>query len=400
MSKPRLASARSCQRHGHLWALLGVLIAVSWMWAPEVALAQQSAAERAAELNDEGKRLWKEEKDVASAAEKFRQATLLSPEGRYYFNLCYSLHQLSRYRDALTACEAVERNSTDEALLEKTRVVIADLRQRLPKTEPNPNVDPDPNVDPGPDPNTSDPYDPNTGEPVVDPDDPDQPDPNDPDDPDQPYEPPPPGGDGAPSYPDSGPPPEPLPELERVVGSSDDYNWSLGASLGFISASVGRDGLYGGTGAAVKLDANFIVVPDRKVGLQGYLGISSASGGEIDDGVQLFDVGGAIYKHFRRGRFYITPTVGGHFSLIQPDATVEAAATVGLHTQVALSLIIGPQRRHVFSVAPALNIYFPASGEDAMAIGLDESSVTLGMSIGYTLRFMTPFGQSPLIILE
>ncbi|GAB4539641.1 MAG: hypothetical protein Tsb0020_53260 [Haliangiales bacterium] len=51
-------------------------------------------------------------------------------------------------------------------------------------------------------------------------------------------------------------------------------------------------------------------------------------------------------------------------------------------------------------MAPALNIYFPASGEEAMLIGLDESSVTLGMSFGYTLRFMTPFGQSPLIILE
>jgi hypothetical protein len=51
-----------------------------------------------------------------------------------------------------------------------------------------------------------------------------------------------------------------------------------------------------------------------------------------------------------------------------------------------------------------LNIYLPAqqgtSDFDPMAYGLDKGAATWGLSVGYTLRFATPFGSKPVFTLE
>jgi hypothetical protein len=57
-------------------------------------------------------------------------------------------------------------------------------------------------------------------------------------------------------------------------------------------------------------------------------------------------------------------------------------------------------RNHVLSVTPALNLYAAASQVDAAFYGLDEPSLTFGVTVGYTLRFMEPFGMGPIFVLE
>jgi hypothetical protein len=396
-------------------ARLPFLLVFVFLLGSPLPAAAQSAAERAAQVNAEGKKLWKEKKDVAGAVEKFRQATMLSPEGRYYFNLCYALHQLGHYREALTACRAVETNGADPDVLEKAAIVIEDLEKRVPPDEgtgdPGPGEgtgDPGPGEgtgDPGPGEGTGDPGpgegtgDPGTGEGTGDPGtgegtgDPGYGQ-----------------GTGEPGYNQGYPegqgpgyPPAPLPGLEQAAPPTDEYSWSLGADLGFAAASVGRADFYGGTAATLKLNASFMVLPQRDIGIQGYVGVTSIAAGTMADatGLSIVDLGGAAFMHLRRERFYITPLVGAQISVMQPDSGLEDfPATLGLRGELAFSWILGMTRKHVLSVTPGLNLYAAAEQPDVAVYGLDEPSLTVGVTVGYTLRFMEPFGTGPLIILE
>jgi tetratricopeptide (TPR) repeat protein len=342
--------------------------------------AAQSAAERAAQLNEEGKKLWQEKSDLAGAVEKFRQATVLSPEGRYYFNLCYALHQLGQYREALTACRAVEPNGADADVLKKTAVVIEDLEKRVPPEEQDTGEggtgegtgtgEGDTGTGEG---------DTGTGEGTP---------PGDP----------PPGYEGQPG----GGEPAPLPGLEQAAPPTDEYSWSLGADLGFVASSVGRADYYSGAAATLKLHASFVIVPKLNIGAQGYIGITQIGAGSMAQyDLSIVDFGGALYKHLRRERFYLTPLVGVQLTGMQPANGLEdVPVTLGLRGELAFSWILGPLRNHVLSVTPAINLYAAAEQPDVAVYGLDQSSATVGVTVGYTLRFMEPFGQSPLIILE
>jgi hypothetical protein len=357
--------------------------------------AAQSAVERAAQLNAEGKKLWKDKKDLVAAAEKFRQATVLSPEGRYYFNLCYALHQLGRYPEALTACRAVEANGADADVLEKTTIVIADLEKRVPQDQQQGTGEGGGTGETG--------YGEGTGEGTGQ------------------------GGEGTGEtgygeggegqgqgetgyggqgqpYPPPGPgyQPAPLPGLEQTLPPPDEYNWSLGADFGFVAASVGRADYYASAAATLKLNASFMVIPQSNLGVQGFIGITQLAAGDMsDEGLSIVDLGAAAFMHLRRERFYVTPLVGVLLSGMSPDSAVgDVPATFGLRGELAFSWILGAMRNHVLSVTPALNLYGPAEQADLALYGLDEPSLTVGVTVGYTLRFMEPFGTGPLIILE
>lgn len=379
---------------GLLAAALAATLSIL-MPAPAAA-RQSSASERAAQLNEEGKRLWLEDKDLAAAVDKFRQATVLSPEGRYYFNLCYALHQLGRYREALTACEAVEPNGADSKVLQKTRTVLEDLRQRVP-AEPRPDPDPgttsDPAVDPGTDPGPGGYPDPNTG------------DPRNPDAP---------GPTGDPGYPDpryqapaNGPPPGPLPGLQQQSEPTDAYNWSLGAALGLVGSSIGDADLYGRGGATLKLHADFMWLSSLKLGVQGYvnltqIGAETMTGG-VQDSLEIVDFGGALYKHIPLRQVQITPLVGVQLSGLQPsDTFAEPVVKAGLRLEAGVSWLLGTSRTHVISLVPALTLYSATADDQASAAfyGLDGSGTTMAVTLGYTMRFKTPFGSMPFITLE
>src|SRR5262245_21361899 len=92
--------------------------------------AAQSPADKADELNEQGKELYRKG-DKAGAADKFRQAIVLSPEARFYYNLCAMLDEMGRLNEALTACEAVAANGASQALIDKTQTRIEGIKQRL-----------------------------------------------------------------------------------------------------------------------------------------------------------------------------------------------------------------------------------------------------------------------------
>lgn len=113
--------------------LVGVLLGV-----PGSAAAQPAGdkAAQAEALNAEGKERMRV-LDLDAAAEKFRKAIALSPDPRFYFNLCFTLEKLDRLREARAACQVVDKDSNaDPKLREKSRTLLAQIDQRLASGAP------------------------------------------------------------------------------------------------------------------------------------------------------------------------------------------------------------------------------------------------------------------------
>ncbi|HVK76766.1 MAG TPA: hypothetical protein VM734_25750, partial [Kofleriaceae bacterium] len=87
--------------------------------------AAQTPKQRADALNAEGKAMLQAKPmRAAEAAEKFRQAIVLVPEGDYYWNLCMALYHKGELSDALTACRAVEPNGGSAASVKQANVAM------------------------------------------------------------------------------------------------------------------------------------------------------------------------------------------------------------------------------------------------------------------------------------
>lgn len=380
-TRPRLAAA----------AMLVLALGAS-----SAAEAQPSPAERADKLNEEGKELFRNN-DLNGAANKFRQAIVLSPEGRFYYNLCYIYEKQGKLREALTACEAVKPNGAVDRVIKKTDTLIGMIRPRLPKepaNKPAPDpVDPDSNADPNADPDV-------TADPNADPDADPNTDPSFVADPNQ-------GG----TAPPDGSPPQGPPEAGIVQAPPpppETYRWSIGAGLGAVSSAVGAQDAYGSSGGQFRLHADFLLFKDRMMGISPYLHVTDIASGDgfVNQNLNIVDIGGAVYKHIPYRGFEITPVGGAHLAIMQPESFAERVSmvTVGLRGEVAFSWAFGTKLQHVVSVTPGLNLYFPASGGkddiDPSDYGLDVAGSTVTIAIGYTHRFTTPFGQVPLITLE
>ena len=369
-----------------------------FMLIPAVATAQ-SPAERAAKLNEQGKTLWQKENNLEGAAEKFRQATALSPEARYFFNLCYALHQLHKYREAMTECEKVgTAQGADDNLRKKAEVVIGDCNKQLANA-PDEGYPDNGNPDNGnPDNGNPDNGNPDNGNPDNGNPDNGNPDNGNPD----------PNNNNGTVDPGSGPGGQPIAGLFQPAEIPDDYKWAIGADLGFHAGNLGNSELYTGSGIRFKGYIDFMWLPHQRVGAQLYFGLAQVGAQDgvfEDDGLQIIDLGAALYKHVKRNRFYFTPLVGAQIAGIQPInsfADNNTAAAVGLRAEAAISWLVGPNRRHVLSITPGLNMYFAAGGDEVFVSdnGLDKTSASFSLTVGYALRFTTPFGQSSLITLE
>ena len=367
--------------------LVAAAMLVLAIGASGTAQAQPSPAERANQLNEDAKELFRKE-DLDGAANKFRQAIVLSPEGRFYFNLCYIYEKQGKLREALTACDAVKPNGADDRLIKKTDALIALIEPRLPAkpapprdpvTDPvtDPNADPitdpaiatDPNADPNADPPTDPSYGTGPADPITDP-------------PDGIVQAPPPG--------------------------AETYRWGAGIELAAVSSTVGAEDAYGSSGGQLKLHADFLIFKDRMMGVSPYLHFTQVSSGEgfVNESLDIVDIGGAVYKHFPYRVFEITPIGGAHIAVIQPESINERInmVTIGLRAEVAISYAFGSNLQHVVSLTPGVNLYFPASGGgggiEPNDYGLDVAGSTVTIAIGYTHRFTTPFGRTPLITLE
>src|SRR5258705_12829561 len=78
----------------------------------------QSQVQIAAQLNEEGKELMFANK-FPEASAKFREAVARVQEAKYFFNLCTSLYQEGKFDEAMTACNAVDKNSPSTELKSK-----------------------------------------------------------------------------------------------------------------------------------------------------------------------------------------------------------------------------------------------------------------------------------------
>jgi hypothetical protein len=359
----------------------------------------QPPAEQAERLNDEGKKLFAD-KNYEGAYGKFREAATLSPEGRFFFNVCYALNFLERYEEAIQACGEVEAAGADAELIDKTRKALTSLREKAAaQGGQGARLEPTSGEGAGDQPTAGEGGGREGGGAEAGADV---------------------GGGGQDRPP--GPPPDaggPDPFVSgRVSAPIGSYKWSIGGTVGMLgNVDVGREvdnsagtdqEVYGPGGADFRLFANFIVSEAARFGLQASLGFGALPPGEdnlTDDNLLLADIGGAIFFHLPLARHvFVTPLVGPFLSVQQPQELSQGFIAGGARAELGLAYVFGRTGEHALSLTPAINVYLPASGEvEGVApeeFGLDLAHSTFGISAGYTYRFSTPFGSVPLITLE
>ena len=369
-------------------------IAIALSWALAGAAAAQTPRDKADEINEQGKDLYRKG-DLAGAADKFRQAIVLSPEGRFYYNLCVMLDEMGRLNEALTACEAVANNESSQALKDKTAERIAAIKQKVQArgidtstggegtpTDGNPG---DGNPGDG-NPGDGNPGDGNPGDGTPaggNPGNPGRPPPP------PPSYPPPPGGD------------------IRAAADPHAYKWALGAEIGVLSnVSIGQQGYFADSGFQLKTHVDFILSDCSHIGVQGYLDVGGLGQGNNDlytERLSIVDIGGAVFQHRRlTANTQWTPLLGVGVAALEPGSFGDSLVTFGLRAEVALDWMLSP--RSVLSLTPMFSFYGPASasssGVNPAEYGLDKAGSAFALTVGYTFRFSQPFGSSPFIILE
>src|SRR5258706_1739007 len=92
----------------------------------------ETQADVAGKANEGGKELMFAGK-YPEATGKFREAVARVPEAKYFFNLCTSLFQDAQFSDALTACDAVEKNKPTPDLQAKATKLIGRIEETMTK---------------------------------------------------------------------------------------------------------------------------------------------------------------------------------------------------------------------------------------------------------------------------
>ena len=349
--------------------------------------AAQSNAERANQLNDEGKEAMKRS-DFTLASERFQQAIVLSKEGRFYFNLCVSWFRDGKFGDALSACKAVETAGADAKLKEKTATLTAQIKDEMRKQGMDPDavvVNPNPEQ-PQPNPPNPDPGQPNPPNP--DPGQPNPPNPNPPNPGQQQFQ-------GA--RPDAA-------LFAATAVPEHKYTWTLGFELLAGSGKWGVQEEYSNPSFGFRFLGDYLLSPTRKFGLQASIGLLHANE-TSRRGIDVIDIGLAGYKHFCFGRTCITPLVGPSIGLLQPAdlSGSDAMPAIGIRAEARVGFALGRRFEHLLSVTAGFQGYtraFDSGDLDAEFEGLDEPSAVALLAFGYTYRFNTPLGSSPMWTLE
>ena len=351
----------------------------------------QGQADLASKLNDEGKELMFAGK-FAEASAKFRDAVARVPEPKYFFNLCTSLFQEGKFDEAMTACNAVDKNNPTPEQKAKTDKLIGKIQdeakaQNLTLSPTgggggNPNLPPDPNQPP-PDPNNPNNTPPPNYQPVV---------------------------GRAPS----------VNLVARQPPLMNKYTWTLGVDLFAGGGTIGQQDYYGSAATGFRIKSDYLLNPAGGFGAQGYIGITHFGAGEMQSAadvltLDVFDIGVAAYKHLCDGtsRMCITPLAGIQLALMSPAGESDGYgeqvfnySAIGGRLEAALHYGLGYRGEHVLSVALGVNAYSAVFSESmdaflsAEEVGLDKGGAAGYLSIGYTYRFNTPIGRSPFVTLE
>ncbi len=367
-----------------------------------VAVAE-TQAELANKLNEDGKELMYANK-YAEASGKFREAVARVPEAKYFFNLCTSLFQEGKFSEALTACNAVEKNNPTAELGGKATKLAGRINdeaksQGLTVTAAGGGGLPDCQSNPGaagcaPPPDICQT---NPGAPEC-----------------QPIAAPP------PVNPVVGRPPTGTGVFAGTKAGDNKYIWTVGGNFFGGGGTIGQPDVYGNTAVGFELHGNYLFNPAQRIGTQVYLQYAQfsqnqdGSGGNI--GLTSVDLGIGLYKHLcPRGteRLCLTPMIGAQLALYSPEFDQfdgEAQfnyAAVGVRAELGLEYAFGARMEHVLSLKVGANGYsgvFSDPGMDGGAtaedVGLDKGGGYGYFGIGYTHRFSTPLGSSPFVTLE
>jgi len=177
-----------------------------------------------------------------------------------------------------------------------------------------------------------------------------------------------------------------------------------------MSTAMGREGAYEEAGGGFRLTGDYNIVPAQRIGAQAYLGVTNVGEGDVNDTLNVFDLGIAAFKEICLGRACLKPLVGGHLGLFQTGSQEAAGGDVrmaafGLRAELGAEYAIGSRYEHVITAGLGTNLYTRVVGDyepmqGPEAVGLDEASQSIYFGIGYTHRFNTPLGSSPFFTLQ
>ncbi len=391
--------------------ILGLGAALALLAAPALA---QSPAKQADTLNEQGKALSRAKK-YDEASDKFRQAIVLSPEGRFYLNLCMSLYQAGKLGEANNACRAVRDHGATSQQVGQAQTIVDQFiapKMREAGLDPETGKPLGGNPDNGnPDNGNPDNGNPDNGNPDNGNPDNGNPDNGNPDNgnPDNGN---PNNGNPNNGNPNNGtgsnftvaPPPSLFDQMANKP--AHEYTWSLGAQLLGISARVGRqDDWNNGTGG-LRLVSDYALSRNRQFGAQGHLTFFGVSGNEDVgnmESITAFDLGASVYKELCKGRACFKPLVGAQVGLYSVDQDNQFAV-LGVRGELGLEYALGKRYENVVTLALGFNGFLPAqesdNGADPAAFGLDRASSNLYFGVGFTRRFNSPLGSSPMFSMQ
>jgi hypothetical protein len=326
----------------------------------------------AEQLNEEGKAFMLD-RNPAEAAKRFFDAAARSPNPRYFYNLCKAYHFQGMFFEAMDACGSARKNNPDADLAGK----IGELENEIRKAAQEQNIDlsKPPVVETPPDPNQQ-----------VDPNDPTSPPPS-----------------TGPARPAVGQPPRGVPpkDLYAVIAPRHEYVWTLGGDLLFGGARIDTRNTYGDSFSGIRLRLDYMLLSAMRVGGQAYLDLMQVSSGDAGTNLSISNFGGAIYKHFCKGRLCVTPLVGLHLGALDDtelgENTFESFAAGG-RAEAGLSIALGSRFEHVIGVHLGALGYSKPSDSDRLTF--EKGGGLSYLALGYTYRFNTPFGSAPILGLE
>ena len=408
--------------------------------------AAQSPVKQADALNNQGRKAFAA-KDYSRAAEAFRGAIALSDEGRFHFNLCY-LHdkwgdslsadadKLNQFKTAMQECKIVSEGQAKatKALQQKATALwfqVWKKYEKLPKPTPdtgnggttsdgNGGTTTDGDGGTTTDGNGGTTTDGNGGT-TTDGDGGTTTDGNGGTTSD---------GNGGNTKPGGGTssgggagggvdPFKPPPNSGNLIEKTGyEYKWALGAEIGPIASSLGNKDIYSRGGVQVR--GMFNLHLRGAIGAQGYLQFARMANadGDVDNpfALEVTDLGGALYLQQPLGtrkNLHITLLGGAHLSIWTPAdigvSTDEGIVTVGARLEAGLALLLDTKGQHALTATIGANLYAaPETSKVHDVVGdfigrmaeLDEPGATFGITVGYTHRFTTPFGSSPIFTLQ
>ncbi len=384
--------------------ILGLGVALSLLAAPALA---QSPAKQADTLNEQGKALSRAKK-YDQASDKFRQAIVLSPEGRFYLNLCMSLYQAGKIGEANTACRAVkDHGATGQQVGQAQTIIDKFIAPQMreagldPETGNPINGNPDNGNPINGNPDNGNPNgNPDNGNPNGNPDNgnpngnPDNGNPN-----------------GNPSgNPNSGnnltvaPPPSLFDQMANKP--AHEYTWSLGAQLLGMSTSIGRKEDWNNGTGGLRIVSDYALSRNRQFGAQGHLTFFGVTGNEDIgnmESITAFDLGASVYKELCKGRACVKPLIGAQVGLYSVDQDNQFAV-LGVRGELGLEYALGARYENVLTVALGFDGFLPAqesdNGADPATFGLDRASSNVYLGLGFTRRFNSPLGSSPMFSMQ